>query len=164
MAITYTNNAKAVSDGLKKILLDEFTATAASPNIDIVIDSKFDSGRLARKGEYIRIGLEGSSFISSISDGEDRDYNFTINYYLDSYKQKQREWEDYLSDRMEHIRKLIKNNEAYTSSGTYVWHEATIDNISKPMDITEAEDIEDEGLENIRVIKMDVKITRGNFA
>ena len=164
MATTFTNNAKAVSDGLKTILLGEFTATGGSPNIDVVIDNAFDSGRLARKGEYIRIGLEGSPFVSDSSDGETRDYEFTISYYMDLYKQKQREWEDYLSNRMEHIRKLIKNNESYSPSDVYTWHKAVIKEIARPMSLFEAESIEGEGLENIRVIKMNVTITRGNFA
>lgn len=165
MAITYTNNAKAVSDGLKTILLGEFTATYGSPNMDIVIHNVFEPGRLARKGEYVRIGLEGSPFVSLVSDGEYRDYVFGIYYYIDLYKHgQQREWEDYLSDRMEHIRKLIMNNYYYTSGGSYVWHQAQIEEMTRPQALNETEEELEEGFENVRVIKLTVKITRGNFS
>jgi len=162
MAITFTNHNKAVSDGFRTILRNEFTATAGSPNIEVVLNDKFESERLGTKGEYIRYWIEDTPLVSLVANGENRNYIIGLYYYLDAgKKQIQRDWEALISDRVEHIRQLLSNNIFYASSGVSVWHELKID-IGKPMTVNDSDEIE--GYENVKVVKLTITITRGNFS
>lgn len=164
MAITFTNNSKIISDSLRLILRNEFTAVPGSPNIDIVLHDKFESERLATKGEYIRYWIEDATVESTVPDGEYRNYMIGLYYYFDTgKKQIQRDWEDYYSDRSEHVKRLIRNNHSYQPLGIYIWHSAVVEDVSKPMTVEEAEGLGIEGYENVRVIKLSIKIIRGNF-
>jgi hypothetical protein len=160
--ITFTNNGKLVSDGFRTILRDEFTAVPGSPNIEIVLHDKFESERLATKGEYVRYWIENETIESTVPDGEYRNYVIGLYYYFDTgKKQIQRDWNDLFSDRTEHVRQLVRNNHSYQPEDVYIWHMMVIEEISKPMTVEEAEGIE--GYENVRVIKHTIRIVRGNF-
>jgi hypothetical protein len=164
MATSYTNYAKTVSDAFRTILRDEFTATYGSPNIEIVLSDVFEPERLATKSEYARYWIESDVLVSQAANGETRDYNIGCYYYVDIYKKNiQRDWETLLSDRVEHIKTMISNNVSYAPSSVYKWHNAVVSEVGKPMTVSESDGIDIAGYENIRVVKLTVKITRGNF-
>jgi hypothetical protein len=146
-------------------LRNEFTATPGSPAIDVVLADSFMPAYLATKGEYIRYWIEDSPIESVIPDGEVRNYIIGLYYYFDTgKKQIQRDWETLFSDRVEHIKKLIRNNHSYSPTSGYTWHWASVENVSELMMVNESDDIEVAGFENVRVIKLTIKIIRGNFS
>jgi len=165
MAVTYTNYAKTVSDAFRGILRDEFTATFGSPNIDIILSDHFESEIISNKGEYIRYWIEEDLLESAAANGETRNYMVGCYYYVDVYKKHvQRDWETLLSDRVEHIKTIINTNISYAPSGTYKWHNASVESISDPLTIAESDNLEVMGFENVKCVKLSIKITRGNFS
>lgn len=161
----FTNFQKTVSDAFRTILRDEFTAVPGSPNIDIVLAEQFEPEYLANKGEYVRYWIEEDNLVSKVANGEDREYLLGLYYYVDVYKKNiQRDWETLLSDRAEHIKTIINNNDSYAPSSVYKWHGAWVESVSKPMFVDESDEIELVGYENVRVIKLTIRINRGNFS
>jgi len=165
MAVTYTNYVKTVSDAFRTIIRNEFTATFGSPNFDIILSDRYQSEVLANKSEYIRYWIEEDTLESGAANGETRNYMIGCYYYVDIYKKHvQRDWEELLSDRVEHIKKIINTNDSYAPSGTYKWHNASVESVSAPMTITDSDKMDVEGYENVRCVKLSIKITRGNFS
>ncbi len=118
MAITYENVIfDRIIDNLHSLVADEFS-------IPIVFDESQERGNQS----YL-ITPTSDSLIELLANGQARDYEIQINYELklsgnytkNSYKQ--------LSEISERMKRLIHNNTSYSSSGTYIWHDARISTI-----------------------------------
>jgi len=155
MAVTYTNNIKThISDPLDALLFTEF-----SP-VDVALEPAFQASRVSTRGEYIRYYFLGSEEESKHSDGEFRNYDIEIVYYFDTRVFRTgKAFDDVYSDRSERLKALLEQNRAYSSSGTYRWH-----NLTMSIDpIQTVEDLEDIEGELTMAQRFQVTITRSNF-
>jgi len=155
MAVTYTNNLKTnISDPLEALLFTEF-----SP-VDIALEPIFQASRISTRGEYIRYYFLGSSEVEKHSDGETRDYEIEIVYYFDTRVFRTgKAFDEVYSDRSERLKALLEQNRAYSSSGTYRWHNLILS--TDPIQtVEELEEVEDE---LTMAQRYQVTITRSNF-
>jgi hypothetical protein len=148
MAVTYTNEVILV-----------FTEFKPTP---VVLDDKFDPSYMMR-GEYIRYWILESTEIAKHSDGETREYQIEMIFYFDTSRHETKKaFDDVYSDKKEHLKRLLDNNLAYTSSSTYRWHNLVITE-DVLQSVSELEDIDDENLDETVGQRFLVTITRSNF-
>jgi hypothetical protein len=154
MTVTYTNEVKTnILNPLQLLIFTEFKPTP------VVMNKVFDPSFMTR-GKYIRYWFLGSEKVLGHSNGETRDYNIEVVFYFDVARHEfKRTFDDDLSPESERLKRLLENNEAYTSSSTYRWHQMSVE-IDEPQTVEELEDIEDE--ETIAQ-RFNITITRSNF-
>ncbi len=155
MAVSYTNEMKTnISDPLEALLFAEF-----SP-VGVVLENEFQASRISTRGEYIRYYFLSSTEVAKHSDGETRDYDIEIVYYLDTRVFRTgKAFDEVYSDRLERLKAVLDENRAYTSNSTYRWHNIVVE-IDPIQTVEELEDIEDELTMALRFL---ITITRSNF-
>jgi len=152
MTVTYTNHLDAIVDALKTILFDEFKP------VPVIYDEGYENRHL-KHGEYIRFWLERDNWISGNTSGETRQYSFQIDFYIEDRKRlNDYNFQNYHSTKAERLKQVLNSNRVY---GSTTWHALEVESLA----YLSAEEIfaEQEGLENIRAIRLIVNITRSNF-
>jgi len=111
VSIEYINVEKDISDQLLSIINTEFNP------IEAVLEDKFQLQRLAERGEYIRVWPGSSDYVSHNSDGETRDYNYSVFHYFDTKRyRKRKDWDNLYSKRSARLRALMRNKHYHTTS------------------------------------------------
>ena len=77
---------------------------------------------------------QSDDLIEQLSGGQVREYDILISYQVKSGGRYGRKTFKQLSQKAEHVKRLVINNTAYTSSGTYKWHGANITSIEYEKD------------------------------
>ena len=72
---------------------------------------------------------QSDDLLEQLSNGQTREYNILISYQLKSGGRYGRQTFKQLSQKAEHTKRLIINNSAYSSSGSYKWHNGNITSI-----------------------------------
>jgi len=160
MSISYTNDLTTnLSDPLQLLMFTELKP------IPVINAEKFDASFMTR-GKYVRYWFLGSSKETNHSDGETRNYEFEIVYYFDTTRHSTKKAFDYYTADMEHIKRLLENNESYTTSSTYRWHEMVVeqDRMQTVGDLEETDaNIEDDLTSGTVAGRFLVTIRRSNF-
>ena len=153
--ITYTNYSDTVNSSLYDLINGEFKP------VRIVFADKFDESDFQGNNQYIRIWQEDNSWISDSTDGETREYHYSVNYYIRDNTHIDRislpkNWSNF----GERLGQLLHNSRYYAPSGTYKWHSLIVEGSDLPEKVV---DEDDEELNGVRSINKDVYITRSNF-
>jgi len=109
-----------VIDSLNTLLSDEFS-----------IPVRYDEYILP---QCFLILPQGDEFIAHAKSLQSRDYEVSINYQLKSGGRYGKQNFKHLSQMAEHVKRLIKNNASYSSSGSYKWHDGRITGIEYERD------------------------------
>ena len=141
--ITYTKNTDAVNEGLYDIIQAEFKP------IPVLFESAYSANM---PSECIVIWLEESRWLSNHSEGETREYEYSIKHLKTFDKEMDRntlklEFTNY----GERLLQLLNTNRSY---GSTTWHHLTAE-------LNVAGLVEDE--ENVYMNELMVTITRSNF-
>lgn len=115
--MNYSNNLKIINTALHKLLISEFKVPV---KLEPGYNSEFS------KGEYLSYWPTNQTFISGNSAGEDREYEYTIDYYFNRKTFNRIAFEDTLSDRLERLKQLLMVNRTYQPGDVYKWHDAAI--------------------------------------
>lgn len=151
--LTFTNNENAIQEKLESITVAEFKP------VKVVFEPKFNQEHLGR-GEYIRFWLNDDRQMSRHSDGETREYEFTVSYYINERSILNIETiKKIYTDRKERLKQLFNNNYEIQSP-SYVWHSLNAQSISYE---TAVEELEEEPLKGVKVINFIIVIIRSNF-
>ena len=152
MAITYTNDLQTVLDALQTILNAEFKP------IPIVVASKLQMDKVAKKNEYLRIWCTGDDVVSRVSGGVYRSYEVEFVWYFNVARYRDEKiLDDTISERIERLERLLENNYSYNTGAT--WVSCAINSIQYLYELEE--DIE--GIENIKAGRIVANILRGSF-
>tara|TARA_Y100000310_G_C20414409_1_gene683594 strand:- start:324 stop:830 length:507 start_codon:yes stop_codon:yes gene_type:complete len=81
---------------------------------------------------------QSDELVEQLSGGQSREYNILISYQLKSGGRYGRHTFKQLSQKAEHVKRLIINNSAYTSSGSYKWHSGNIVSVEHERDEDDA--------------------------
>ena len=115
MAIAYTNIIKTnVLDSLEKILEDEFGAIPV--------------GYEAKGNECFILQSEEDTLIDLLSSGQSRSYSVLITYQMKKAGNMELN-KDHLTGRAERVKRLIRNNSAYSPSSSYKFHDGRTESI-----------------------------------
>ena len=156
MAITYTNITKAVLDSLESICDAEFAP------IPVEVAEKYNPDFM-NKGEYLRMWMAGESELSKVASGQIGGYDVELVWYFNDLSfNKEKMLDEVISPRIDRLKQLLYNNTSVSSGAT--WYDLSIDSIQFPIDITVVDDLDLEGLENIKVALMEITISRGDFS
>jgi len=158
--MTYSDfQGEIINPALHALMRNEFN-TSGSSILDTRFYPDFELEYLAKRGEYIRWFANDSEFISGLSNGETRQYNYTITYYIDNAHQYVKKFfETMVTDRLERLTKLLVQNRTYEVSGAYKWHDCLVQNRSR---LTRLNEVVEEAKDSIMFVEMQVSIMRTN--
>ncbi len=146
-----------ISDELLNLLDEQF-------DFEVVIEDKFQSARLAERGEYIRTWPGLSEHVSFHSDGETRDFNYEIFHFFDQKRySKETDWNELFSEKLAEMRILLRDKNVIKYDNETIWHNLVLGESSPPMWVGEFEDVPDEISDMIYAIVHNITITRSIF-
>ena len=155
MSITYTNEIKTIGDALYDIMYDELKP------IPVILSNRFEAKELGQQGEYIRYWIGPSNTISYYSNGECREYEVNIYYYINQNRyRKGAFFDEVLSVKSEQLKRLLLDNRSYEPGDVYKWHYLVVNQPEYPLNVNEIDELE--GYENIKVIHHQLNIHRDN--
>ena len=121
MAITYTNVIQdSVINPLNSLIADEFS-----------IPVRYDNHT---GNQSFLLTPEADSIVAHTSVTQVREYEVNISYELKTAGNYTKNTVKQISNVIERLKRLIQNNSAHTSSGTYYWHDGNITNIEYERD------------------------------
>ena len=131
--MSYTNHTKTVNDALHDLLV----ATFPGIPVELVVQDQPYTPKF-KKGEHIEYWLIEQPLVSKNSDGEDREFIYGINHYFNDYFFKRSDFEELYMARYEKLKQALMKDRSYYVNGSYIWHDAGVDNIELlAMDVEE---------------------------
>lgn len=125
MSITYINEIKNITDALYTILKNEFY-----PSTPVLFSDEFNIAQLKQKNEYIRFcsAEPSDSELTKYSNGECRQYNIDLHYYINQSKYRSGNFlDEIVTPKVEHLKRLLMNNRCHEPNDVYKWHDLKID-------------------------------------
>lgn len=117
--MSYTDHTEIVNDALHALLIGEFK---------VPVKYERENGFIPdlRRGECIRYFNVSQDHISNNSDGEDRQFNYELDYWFNKRVITKTNFEKTVWERVEQLRQLLAENVTYQPSD-YKWHDLVID-------------------------------------
>ena len=129
--ITYTNVAiDNVIAGVEKLLETEFTNQAA-------VYVARDYMQMGNKA--IRLQIAGSEPVTRVSGAVTRSYTVQITIYLEGGQRADRIIEEELNEISHRVQRVLEENNSYSLSTVYKWHDGLIGTINNLPDLTDKE-------------------------
>ena len=153
--IDYTNYSDThINISLYGILNAEFKP------VRIVFRDDFNEADFQGNNQYVKIWCQDSRWISNCTNGETREYEYSINYYIRDLKHVDRiSLAKSYSNFGERLNQILNHSRYYVSDGIYRWHQLTIDGSNSPVAV---DDKDGEEISGLKVIEKTVNIVRQN--
>jgi len=146
------NDINTVKQYLDHLIRREFL------KIPVVYEPNVSLGNFTRD-RYIRHWCRSDDEVSKYARGSHRIYNWEIIFYFkrggDNFEQLYTE----ITAQVEKLERLLHDNSHYTINDVNVWYDMNV-NIEYPVDVTETDDVDIEGFENIVPIQLLLEIYR----
>jgi len=127
------------------------------PEIKVVLSDVYQPEHL-NKGEYIRYYITDESEADKFANGVTKNYSISLYYYFDETRYRKEKIHDRMWDRATDLRTVLESNYNY-SSGTYYWHNLSIDSVQYFMNASDF-GLEEEGFETIKAVVFEITLTR----
>jgi len=118
--VSYYSHIDEINKQIEYLLSGQFT------EINVRCAPEFEDERLGKRREYIRYYYESDDLISRNTDGETRDFMFSISFYFQDFNKKDG-FNSHVFYQLDRLNWILCNEPTQNDTDdAYVWHDGRI--------------------------------------